>query len=103
MQHPKLTQSHLAILILNLLKCICILVVTLKYREPTLSTIGDAVCSFLKDRDSTTAQMGVVTKDNIVSMAESDWMISGTCKLTPQTVRMYRAASVRRWIVTISA
>ena len=90
-------------IVFNVLKSTCILVVMLRYRDDTLSTIGDAVCSFLQIQDPTTARMGVVTKYDILSKTRNAWEISGTCRLTPQTIRMYRAASVKRWIVTISA
>ncbi|KAF2804655.1 uncharacterized protein BDZ99DRAFT_502510 [Mytilinidion resinicola] len=76
---------------------------TLLHKQPTLSTVGDAIASFLDDPDDASAHMGPVTKSMFRSHQSRVWTErSEIMWLPPKTQRWYSGPSARRWIFTMT-
>lgn len=92
----------LVVAIFNTIKCICILVIIIWKREPTLSVLGDAIASFLSKPDTYTKYLGITSKIEIV---RSDKLWSGSKGLPlrweSRPSRWCSAATTRRWIFTM--
>ncbi|KAF2494478.1 hypothetical protein BU16DRAFT_589353, partial [Lophium mytilinum] len=91
----------LAICCFSTLKCVCILA-TLSHKQPTLSTLGDAIASFLEDPDDASAHMGPVTKVMFKSRKSRVWTEPSPLLWLPRPLRWYSGPSARRWIFTIT-
>ena len=79
----------------NLVKTICMLLTLLYHRSQPLVTLGDAVSSFLENRDPTTENMCLANKTSF---------INGNWGFYPGTWQLHRhfwfsAASPKRWLI----
>jgi hypothetical protein len=69
------------------------------YTKP-LSTIGDAINSFLVREDVTTRNLGLMDKSNL-SKRKADWPIQRTpLAWAPTNIRWYRLISMKRKVFT---
>lgn len=94
----------LIVAIFNGIKCICILLVTLWKREPTLSILGDAIASFLSQPDEYTKHLGITSKGDIIRSDKSWSGGKGRALLwDSRPSRWYSAASNRRWVFTTAS
>lgn len=87
-----------AICILSTIKCICIALVSVWFREETLNTVGDAVASFLKDADNKTSHMGMIDKSTLYSPGSPAWDESAKMRVRSRKTPLYLSATKRRWI-----
>ncbi|KAE8454592.1 hypothetical protein EG329_000215 [Mollisiaceae sp. DMI_Dod_QoI] len=85
---------------LNFLKCCCIFWVIWYRSEHSLCTLGDAIASFLESPDPHTKSLGLVSKDSIINL--DDWQNGGTIEWRPRSIRWLHAASLRRWVFTMT-
>jgi hypothetical protein len=98
---------------INFIKCICIAYITYLYKGDVrrtdkrpargsthLVTIGDAIASFLDSQDDYTENMDTATKNDF----ERGWPTARPNHLSSRqrSVRWFRAASMRRWLITMS-
>lgn len=92
----------LVVAIFNALKCICIFLVIMCKREPTLSILGDAIASFLNQPDQYTKHLGITSKREIVR-SDKSWSGSKGLPLPwgSRPSRWHSAATNRRWIFTM--
>jgi hypothetical protein len=89
--------------IANLLKVLIIFYTAVEFwkgREQPLSTVGDAIASFLQRSDDTTLSMCLATKDQLPKSQRE------VGKASPQrwslkTVRLWKAATGFRWAWTL--
>lgn len=94
------------VIICNLVKFICMILVVLNSKEPVLITIGDAISSFLDIRDQTTLDMCVATKWDIRKgywEASNEGLVRGMAYRTwnPHRHHWFRATSIGRWVICI--
>ncbi|KAH7310628.1 hypothetical protein B0I35DRAFT_439442 [Stachybotrys elegans] len=85
----------------NVVKICCLITTVLAVRFQPLSTIGDAIASFLDFPDHTTANMGPVSvlagKRGQMSMVKNE----RPCTFKPKPRRWARAVSVSRWVACL--
>lgn len=94
------------VIICNVVKFICMVLVVLNSKEPVLVTIGDAISSFLDIRDQTTLDMCVATKWDI---QKGYWELSNVEFVrgvayqawNPHRHHWFRAVSIGRWVICI--
>ena len=79
----------------NFVKLCCMVIVLVRYREPTLVTLGDAVDSFLRNPDPTT--VGICFADR--RFIEREWRDN---KWRAEE-RRWRQKGVQRWWTSVSA
>ena len=85
----------IVVIICNLIKTICMLLTLFYHRLQPLVTLGDAISSFLENRDPTTANMCLVGK---TSFLQGSWGFhSGTWESYRHF--WFSAASQRRWLI----
>jgi hypothetical protein len=93
------TPLLVVVIVCNFVKLACFLVTLFGLQFSPLITIGDAVESFLDEKDINTVGFGVLTAATI-----SQWTSTGTRTLNkPWTVKKRRgfaAVSVCRWILS---
>ena len=92
----------IAVCCLSLINCACILGTIILRSKPTISTIGDAIASFLEFPDETSAHMGPVSKSTFAKRKSRAWEEPSTVTWRPSTTRWYSAPSRRRWIITMT-
>ncbi|KAF7502331.1 hypothetical protein GJ744_006019 [Endocarpon pusillum] len=94
----------LVVALFNLVKCVSMLWLLYIRPEQTLSTLGDAIASFLEKPDPHTKNCGVATKMSVqASEKRIDTWGEGECRAwLPATTRWYQAASLSRWLVTMT-
>ncbi len=89
----------LAVIVANFIKVCCMSLVIWKFTAPTMVTIGDAVASFLESPDLTTQSMCLATKSDIIKhFGEQPTPRPWDSKRQ----RWFKAASVKRWVITNS-
>ncbi len=99
-EHCKLQLSQhllLVVILFNAMKAAIMIFVVFTVKEVPLLTIGDAILSFLTVPNSTTEGMCLVSKEDIQRQNQGWSPIALPWKKTSQP--LFRAASVRRWIV----
>ena len=79
----------------NFVKVFCMVMVLVRYREPTLVTLGDAVDSFLRNPDPTT--IGICFADR--RYIKKEWGCDGW-RVEP---RQWKQKGVQRWWTSVSA
>jgi hypothetical protein len=110
-----LVQVMAAVIICNLLKVLCMFLTVWKYKTETLVTVGDAIASFLDKPDPTTEGRCLSSKEDFVRGPwawgrRSNWnavrILSdspGAPQVwNPSVQRWWRAASLKRWISTMT-
>jgi hypothetical protein len=99
----KVDLSYVAICCVSTLKCLCIALTAYwlyKHRQKPLCTIGDAICSFLKEQDQYTADFGIATRSSFQKKSAWEADAAQSIQWHSRRVRWYAAASKRRWIFT---
>ena len=95
----------------NLLKALCMAFTVWKQKTPTLTTIGDAVASFLDSPDSTTVGRCMMAKADVlkghwskkhISSGQAEFVATSATEWLPKHNRWFNAASVKRWVTCIS-
>ena len=85
--------------ICNFIKFCCMIYTTVRYwrhRDPPLSILGDALCSFLQSPDPTTSKAGILSRGMIPSDAKL-WKEPQQRKWEIRCSRWIFAASWKRW------
>lgn len=92
----------IVVVVFNALKCFCMLFVIISKRGPALSTLGDAIESFLKNPDPFTKSLGICSKKDILR-SDKKWKSQkeGYLIWEPRATSWFHAASKRRWKATI--
>ena len=85
----------IVVIICNFLKTTCMLLTVYYHTRQPLVTLGDAVSSFLKNRDPSTENMCLAGKRKFLN---GDWK-GGSEVWQIQRHRWFSAASTRRWLV----
>lgn len=90
----------IAVIICNLGKLIITSIVAFCIRDKPLITVGDAIDSFLVQKDRTTEGMCLATKDII---KKTRWAsTSAPMEYNSKSVRWFHAASKTRWLICIT-
>jgi hypothetical protein len=92
----------MVVCVMNLCKCFCIGYTAFHEHlrsEPSISTLGDALVSFLRTEDTETKDMCLAEKTNI----EDLWRNTRPQPWVSQKRRWYSAASLASWISTLLA
>lgn len=84
------------VILCNLVKTICMMVIVWKEKAATLVTLGDAISSFLQNPDSITAGCFLAGKDDFQT-GNSHLLTIEDKKYLPKRYRWFRAASLTRW------
>jgi hypothetical protein len=87
----------LIVIAANTTKVAVMVIVFLKFRAPTLVTLGDAVASFLNDPDPTTAGMCMSTKKDVFKVGQD----LSTYPAKPWSLKRhfwFNAVSLKRWL-----
>lgn len=90
------------VLICNIVKTICMSITAWKLwrlDNPVLATIGDATASFLEKPDQTTSGCCLMDARSIEAWKKG--MPVKNIYNPPETLRFFRAASIKRWIITM--
>jgi hypothetical protein len=93
---------------MNLIKFFCIVYTALLFANPDhanvpLSTLGDALDSFLARNDDTTEHLILASKQDVQNACKrSSWVTDSPRVWYKKVDRWYRAASVRRLVVSIA-
>lgn len=95
-----LANGNLVVCCVSAVKCLCILVTILVHKDATISTIGDAVASFLEFPDETSAHMGLVSKSTLKSA--KSWNAVRTSVWEPKRKFRISVPSWKRWTVSVT-
>jgi hypothetical protein len=87
----------LIVIAANTTKVVVMVIVFLKFRAPTLVTLGDAVASFLNDPDPTTAGMCMSTKKDVFKVGQ-DLSTYPAKPWSPKRHFWFNAVSLKRWL-----
>ncbi|KAH6661871.1 hypothetical protein B0J14DRAFT_687753 [Halenospora varia] len=87
----------LIVIAANTTKVVVMVIVFLKFRAPTLVTLGYAVASFLNDPDPTTAGMCMSTKKDVFK-AGQDLSTYPAKPWFPKRHFWFNAVSIKRWL-----
>jgi hypothetical protein len=85
--------------IFNFVKFCCITYTTFRYlshRDPPLSVLGDALCSFLQEPDTTTRNVGILSQD-MIRQHPKLWKEPQPKIWEIRPSRWFLAASWKRW------
>jgi hypothetical protein len=89
--------------VFNFIKFSCIVYTTFLYsqhKDPPLSILGDALCSFLQNPDERTSHVGLLTQQMIRSNAKL-WKDPQSTRWAIRPTRWVFAASWKRWALCL--
>ena len=97
-------QFMIIVIVCNLFKCIAMLCTLFFERDTPLTTVGDALASWLDEPDDSTKGSCLITKDkpHTENIGVDAVNTSSITYYAPFTRRWHHATSTRRWGVTIT-
>ena len=85
----------LIIIICNLIKIACMILVVLEGESRPMVTVGDAIASFLNEPDPATKNLCLAD----INFFRNESSQTGSLVWKPERHRWFRAASIRRWLI----
>ncbi|KAK0109834.1 hypothetical protein ONS95_002505 [Cadophora gregata] len=85
-----------AVIVCNVIKILCLILILWRHRTSTLVTTGDAIASFLDNADPSTKGYCLLSRDDVVS---GKWTQGEAAPIwySKSKLRWYHAASTGRW------